>query len=81
VAYAFFLETPGSPRGVLHRLGRYTLDGRDAVSHTNLLWCLGLHDRPFPTHPVFGSARSMGLGNAEKKQDLSLYVRTFAPKG
>jgi deoxyribodipyrimidine photo-lyase len=60
---------------------KYALDGRDAVSHTNFLWCLGLHDRPFPTRPVFGSVRSMGLGNAEKKQDLSSYVRTFAPKG
>ncbi|MGZ6123833.1 MAG: deoxyribodipyrimidine photo-lyase [Myxococcales bacterium] len=60
---------------------RYALDGRDAVSHTNFLWCLGLHDRPFPERPIFGKVRSMSLANAAGKRDLSGYLRTFAPKG
>ncbi|MGZ6126329.1 MAG: deoxyribodipyrimidine photo-lyase, partial [Myxococcales bacterium] len=60
---------------------KYALDGRDAVSHTNFLWCLGLHDRPFPERPIFGKVRSMSLANAAGKRDLSGYLRTFAPKG
>jgi deoxyribodipyrimidine photo-lyase len=59
---------------------KYALDGRDAVSSTNFLWCLGLHDRPFPERPVFGTVRSMSLSNAEKKQDLSAYLRKFADR-
>ena len=60
---------------------KYALDGRDAVSHTNFLWCLGLHDRPFPERPIFGKVRSMSLANAAGKRDLSGYLHTFAPKG
>ena len=59
---------------------KYALDGRDAVSETNFLWCLGLHDRPFPPQPISGKVRSMSLRAAMRKQDLSGYLRTFAPK-
>ncbi len=58
----------------------YALDGRDAISSTNFLWCLGLHDRPFPERPIFGKVRSMSLRAAAEKQELSGYLRTFAPK-
>jgi deoxyribodipyrimidine photo-lyase len=57
---------------------KYALDGRDAVSQSNFLWCLGLHDRPFPTRPVFGTVRSMSLASAERKRDLSSYLLRFA---
>ncbi|HEY6911731.1 MAG TPA: deoxyribodipyrimidine photo-lyase [Myxococcales bacterium] len=57
---------------------KYALDGRDAVSSASFLWCLGLHDRPFPERPVFGTVRSMSLSSAEKKQDLTAYLRKFA---
>lgn len=59
---------------------RYALDGRDAVSASNFLWCLGLHDRPFPERPVFGVVRSMSLAAAHRKKDLSDYVGKWAPK-
>ena len=29
--------------------GRYALDGRDPNTYTNILWCFGLHDRPWPS--------------------------------
>ncbi len=60
---------------------KYALDGRDAVSATSFLWCLGLHDRPFPERPVFGVVRSMSLTAAPKKHDLDGYVARWAPKG
>ena len=34
---------------------RYALDGRDPNTYTNILWCFGLHDRPWPERPIFGS--------------------------
>ena len=59
---------------------KYALDGRDAVSATSFLWCLGLHDRPFPERPVFGVVRSMSLAAAPRKHHLDGYVERWAPK-
>jgi len=56
---------------------KYALDGRDAVSATNFLWCFGVHDRPFPERPVFGTVRSMSLSLAPKKHDLADYLRRY----
>src|SRR5439155_9630320 len=33
---------------------RYALDGRDPNTYTNVLWCFGLHDRPWFERPIFG---------------------------
>jgi deoxyribodipyrimidine photo-lyase len=56
---------------------KYALDGRDAVSATNFLWCFGLHDRPFPEREVFGVIRFMSLISARKKHDLDEYLRVY----
>jgi deoxyribodipyrimidine photo-lyase len=56
---------------------KYALDGRDAVSATNFLWCFGIHDRPFPERPIFGTVRSMSLSLAPKKHDLVEYLRRY----
>ena len=40
---------------------RYALDGRDPNSYTNILWCFGLHDRPWIERPIFGQVRYMSL--------------------
>lgn len=53
---------------------RWFLDGRDANSFTNVGWIFGLHDRPWPAQPVFGTVRSMGP-NSLKKFDADAYVR------
>jgi deoxyribodipyrimidine photo-lyase len=60
---------------------KYALDGRDAVSATNFLWCFGVHDRPFPERPVFGTVRSMSLSLAPKKHDLVEYLRRYGNPG
>lgn len=56
---------------------RYALDGRDASSATNFLWCLGLHDRPFPERPIFGKVRSMTSASTARKFSLSSYLARF----
>ena len=33
---------------------RYALDGRDPNTYTNILWCFGLHDRPWTERAIFG---------------------------
>lgn len=52
---------------------RYLLDGRDANSYANIGWLFGLHDRPWPPQPVFGTVRSMGP-NTFKSFDAEAYV-------
>ena len=59
---------------------RYALDGRDAASWTNYLWCLGLHDRPFPERAIFGVVRSMTSGSAMRKLDLDRYLDRWGPQ-
>lgn len=41
--------------------GRYALDGLDPNAYTNILCCFGLHDRPWPERPAFGTLRSITL--------------------
>jgi len=52
---------------------RWFLDGRDANSFANVGWIFGLHDRPWPSRPIFGTVRSMGMG-ALKGMDVMAYV-------
>jgi deoxyribodipyrimidine photo-lyase len=53
---------------------RYLLDGRDPSSFANIGWIFGLHDRPWPERPVFGTVRSMTAGGLERKSDIAAYV-------
>ena len=41
-------------RAVVHLNDRWALDGRDPNGYANVSWCFGLHDRPWPSRPVFG---------------------------
>ena len=54
---------------------RYALDGRDPNSITNILWCFGLHDRPWVERPVFGQVRYMSFDGMRRKTDVDSYVR------
>lgn len=54
---------------------RYALDGDDPNTYTNILWCFGLHDRPWPERPVFGTIRSMVRSGMERKTDTKAYIR------
>ncbi len=53
---------------------RYLLDGRDPSSFANVGWIFGLHDRPWPERPIYGSVRSMTAGGLERKSDIAAYV-------
>ena len=44
-------------------------------SYANVGWCFGLHDRPWPERPVFGTVRSMTAAGLERKTDIDAYVK------
>jgi deoxyribodipyrimidine photo-lyase len=60
---------------MLYLHDRYALDGDDPNTYTNILWCFGLHDRPWPEKPVFGTIRSMVRSGMERKTDVKAYIR------
>ena len=68
-------ETPDEAvRTMIDLHDRYALDGRDPNTYANILWCLGLHDRPFgPERPILGLVRPMSTEIARKKFDLDAY--------
>ena len=57
---------------------RYALDGRDPNTYANILWCFGLHDRPWGERPVFGMIRYMSLEGMKRKTDVDAYIRQIA---
>lgn len=58
---------------------RYALDGRDPNTYANVLWCLGLHDRPFgPARPVLGTVRPLSSDVAARRMDISAYAARVA---
>lgn len=59
---------------------RYALDGRDPNTYTNILWCFGLHDRPWKERPVFGMIRYMNAEGMRRKTDVAAYVNEYDPK-
>lgn len=62
-------------RTMVHIHDKYALDGRDPNTYTNILWCLGLHDRPWQERPVFGMVRYMNLAGMRRKTDVDAYLR------
>ncbi len=56
---------------------KYALDGRDPNTYANILWCFGLHDRPWTERPVFGMVRYMSLEGMKRKTDVNAYVSQF----
>jgi len=57
---------------------RYALDGRDPNTYTNILWCFGLHDRPWSERPIFGMVRYMSLEGMRRKTAVDAYLREIA---
>ncbi len=53
---------------------RYELDGRDPNGYANILWCFGLHDRPWQQREVFGTVRYMNDRGLRRKFDADAYV-------
>jgi deoxyribodipyrimidine photo-lyase len=73
------LEWSATPQGAIETMiylnDRYALDGRDPNSYTNILWCLGLHDRPWTERPVFGMIRYMSYDGMRRKTNVEAYLR------
>lgn len=72
-------KTPQEAADVMVYLhDRYSLDGRDPNTYTNILWCLGLHDRPWNERPVFGMVRYMSLDGMKRKTHVDQYMKEIA---
>jgi deoxyribodipyrimidine photo-lyase len=73
-------STPQRAADLMVRLhDRYALDGRDPATYTNVLWCLGLHDRAWgPERPVFGTVRYMSSDSFRRKHDVKAYAARVA---
>jgi deoxyribodipyrimidine photo-lyase len=54
---------------------KYALDGRDPNTYTNILWCFGLHDRPWQERPIFGMVRYMSLDGMKRKTNVEAYIQ------
>ena len=57
---------------------KYSLDGRDPNTYTNVLWCFGLHDRAWFERPVFGKMRYMSYAGMKRKTDVDAYLQEIA---
>jgi deoxyribodipyrimidine photo-lyase len=54
----------------------YELDGRDPNGYAGVAWCIGgVHDRAWPSHPVFGKIRYMNANGCRRKFDVEAYIR------
>ncbi len=56
---------------------RYALDGQSPNGWAGVAWCFGLHDRPWPERPVFGTVRAMSAYGLKRKFDADGYVRAW----
>ena len=54
---------------------RYALDGRDPNTYVGILWCFGLHDRPWVERPIFGQIRYMSFDGMKRKTGVDAYIR------
>ena len=71
--------TPASAFSTVLSLNNtYFLDGRDPNSYANVAWCFGLHDRPWPDRPIFGTVRFMNDRGLERKYDMKAYAEAVA---
>lgn len=53
---------------------KYSVDGRDPNSYTGILWCFGMHDRPFFERNIFGKIRYMAESGLKRKFDIEKYA-------
>ncbi|OIO05709.1 MAG: hypothetical protein AUJ49_00985 [Desulfovibrionaceae bacterium CG1_02_65_16] len=52
-----------------------SLDGRDVNGYAGAAWSVGgVHDRPWPERPVFGTVRSMTARGAAHKFDIRAFI-------
>lgn len=51
------------------------IDAARCQFHANVAWAFGLHDRPWPDRPVFGTVRYMNARGLQRKFDVAAYLR------
>jgi deoxyribodipyrimidine photo-lyase len=56
----------------------YALDGRDPNTYTNILWCFGLHDRPWGERPIYGMLRYLSFDGMKRKTNIGAYIEEIA---
>ncbi len=65
---------------MIHLHDRYALDGHDPNTYGNILWCFGLHDRPWPERPIYGDDSLHVAGRHGTKDGCSsVYQRDLIP--
>jgi deoxyribodipyrimidine photo-lyase len=74
-------EPEAAHAALVHLNDRFALDGRDPDGYANISWCFGLHDRPWPSRPIFGAVRTMTSKSARSKLDFEGYIQTFSAQG
>jgi deoxyribodipyrimidine photo-lyase len=69
-------ETPADAlRIALYLNDRYELDGRDPNGYVGCAWSIGgVHDRAWPSRPVFGKIRFMSYQGCRSKFDVDSYI-------
>jgi deoxyribodipyrimidine photo-lyase len=60
---------------MLYLHDRYALDGDDPNTYGNILWCFGLHDRPWPERAIYGTIRCMVRSGMDRKTDVKAYLK------
>ncbi len=73
------LEWTSSPEEALKTAidlnDRYQLDGRDPNGYAGVAWSIGgVHDRPWPSRPVFGKVRYMNYNGCRRKFNVPAYI-------
>jgi deoxyribodipyrimidine photo-lyase len=59
-----------------------SLDGRDVNGYAGAAWSIGgVHDRPWPERPVFGTVRSMTASGAARKFDTRAFIARWGRPG
>jgi deoxyribodipyrimidine photo-lyase len=72
-------KTPAEAHATLVYLNdKYALDGRDPDGWSNIGWCFGLHDRPWPERPILGTVRAMTSRSARSKLDFEGYINDLS---
>ena len=54
---------------------KYELDGRDPNGYAGIAWSIGgVHDRAWPTRPIFGKIRYMSYAGCSRKFDVKKFI-------
>jgi deoxyribodipyrimidine photo-lyase len=70
----WFADVDMGLRTALWLNDRWALDGRSANGVVNIMWCFGLHDRPFFEQPRVGLVRTLKAAGVRRNVELDQYL-------